>query len=154
VNAALINDITIRGMILIILHEIILLMRIISLNRLIEGGAAILQIHNKNHHSAIDGIICINPLHNNILRDEVRSKTMLVRQNIPDEQSPWAIIRAKHPVAPVFLPAITPEITKLICAIDEYATRLLVSVWRKHIKLTIEPPTILTVTHKALICVN
>jgi hypothetical protein len=33
--------------------------------------------------------------------------------------SPWAIIRAKHPVAPVFVPAITPAITSLMWATEE-----------------------------------
>lgn len=110
---------TIMGIILIVLQDRILLINKISLNRLIEGGAAILQIQSKNHHNAIEGIICISPLQSNILRDDVRSNTMLVRQNIPEEHNPWAIIRAKHPTAPVLLPAITPAITKLMWATDE-----------------------------------
>jgi hypothetical protein len=88
VKAALMKDMIIRGKHLTILHAIILLISITSLNRLIEGGAAILQTHRRNHHSDIDGIIWIRPLHTSILRDEVRSKTMFVRQNIPEEQSP------------------------------------------------------------------
>jgi len=119
VNAALIKDIIIKGIIFMVLQDKILLINKISLNRLIEGGAAILQMLNRNHHRAMEGIICIRPLHRSMLRDDVRSNTILVKQNIPDEHSPWAIIRAKHPAAPVFLPAITPAITNLMWATDE-----------------------------------
>lgn len=57
VKAALIKDITIRGIIFKMLQDIILLINRISLKRLIEGGAAILQIQSRNHHMAIDGMI-------------------------------------------------------------------------------------------------
>jgi hypothetical protein len=40
----------------------------ISLNRLIDGGAAIFAAVNKNHHIDIIGLIVINPLVKNILR--------------------------------------------------------------------------------------
>jgi hypothetical protein len=119
VNAALIKDMTIRGTMVSNLQDTILLINKISLNRLIDGGAAILQIHNRNHHRAIEGMIWTSPLHKSMLRVDVRSNTMFVKQNIPDEHSPWAIIRAKHPVAPVFVPAITPAITSLMWATEE-----------------------------------
>jgi hypothetical protein len=128
VKAALIKDMIIKGTIFKVLQDKMLLINKISLNRLIEGGAAILQMHNRNHHRAIEGMICIRPLQRSILREDVRSNTILVRQNMPDEHSPWAIIRARHPDAPVFLPAMTPAITNLMCATDEYATKLFVSV--------------------------
>jgi hypothetical protein len=57
VKAALINDIIIRGTIFIKARLQSLLINKISPKRLIEGGAAILQMHNKNHHSVMDGII-------------------------------------------------------------------------------------------------
>jgi hypothetical protein len=41
---------------------------IISLNKLIEGGAAILAAVNKNHHIVIIGFTHINPLVKNSLR--------------------------------------------------------------------------------------
>ena len=41
---------------------------IISLNRLIDGGAAMLAAVNKNHHMVIIGLMVINPLVKNILR--------------------------------------------------------------------------------------
>jgi hypothetical protein len=42
--------------------------KVISLNKLIEGGAAILAAVNRNHHIVIIGLITINPLVRNILR--------------------------------------------------------------------------------------
>jgi hypothetical protein len=57
VNAALIKDIIIRGTMVNNLQDTILLINKISLSRLIDGGAAILQIHSRNHHRAIEGII-------------------------------------------------------------------------------------------------
>jgi hypothetical protein len=41
---------------------------IISLRRLIDGGAAILAAVNRNHHRDIIGAIVISPLDKNILR--------------------------------------------------------------------------------------
>lgn len=42
--------------------------KIISLSKLIEGGAAIFAAVNRNHHRVIIGLIVINPLVRNILR--------------------------------------------------------------------------------------
>lgn len=61
----------------------------------------------------------MSPLHNNIFREDVRSNTILVKQNIPEEHKPWAIIKAKQPTAPVLLPDIIPAITNLMCATEE-----------------------------------
>lgn len=41
---------------------------VISLNRLIEGGAAIFAAVNINHHIVIIGLMVIRPLVRNILR--------------------------------------------------------------------------------------
>jgi hypothetical protein len=119
VNTADINDIIIRGNKLIKLHAIILLIRRISLSKLIDGGAAILQTHNRNHHNAIEGIICRNPLQIRILREDTRSNAIFVKQNMPDEHSPWATIKAKHPDDPVVLPTIIPPIIRLMWATEE-----------------------------------
>lgn len=64
---------TIRGAIEINLQAQVLLISKISPIKLIDGGAAILQMLNINHHKAIEGIICSNPLQIIILRDPVRS---------------------------------------------------------------------------------
>lgn len=45
----------------------------ISPNKLNEGGAAILEEHNKNHHKDILGIKLIKPLFKNKLRLPKRS---------------------------------------------------------------------------------
>lgn len=46
---------------------------IISLRRLIDGGAAILAHVNKNHHKVITGVTHMRPLVKNILRVLVSS---------------------------------------------------------------------------------
>jgi hypothetical protein len=78
-------------------QAIILLINIISPSKLIEGGAAILQILSINHHRAIEGMVINNPLQIIILREDKRSNIMFVRQNIPEEHKPWAIIKIRAP---------------------------------------------------------
>lgn len=46
----------------------VVVISVISLSRLIDGGAAILAAVNINHHIVIIGLIVINPLVRNILR--------------------------------------------------------------------------------------
>jgi len=46
----------------------VVVIKVISLNRLIDGGAAILAAVNRNHHIVIVGLIVINPFVRNILR--------------------------------------------------------------------------------------
>lgn len=48
--------------------DMIEVISIISLNKLIEGGAAILAAVNRNHHIVIIGATTINPFVRNILR--------------------------------------------------------------------------------------
>jgi hypothetical protein len=113
------KDIIIKGKIFIRLIETRLLISIISPNKLIDGGAAILQMHNRNHQIAIEGITCIRPLLTTKLREEIRSNAILVKQNIPEEHRPWAIIRTKHPEVPLREPTMMPPITNLMWATDE-----------------------------------
>lgn len=47
---------------------IVAVIKMISLSKLIDGGAAILVAVNKNHHILIMGLIVIKPLVRNILR--------------------------------------------------------------------------------------
>jgi len=42
--------------------------KVISLNKLIDGGAAIFAAVNRNHHIVITGLITISPFVKNILR--------------------------------------------------------------------------------------
>mgnify|MGYP003508446166 FL=1 len=48
--------------------EITEVINIISLSKLIDGGAAILHAENRNHHIDMIGVILISPLVRNILR--------------------------------------------------------------------------------------
>lgn len=57
-----------KGIINIIEKDIVEVISIISLRRLIVGGAAMLIAENMNHHIDIDGIILIIPFIKNILR--------------------------------------------------------------------------------------
>jgi hypothetical protein len=60
----------------------------ISPRRFIEGGDAILQNPNKNHHIDILGISLIKPLLIINLRLPRRSYDTFARQNKPDEHNP------------------------------------------------------------------
>lgn len=86
----------------------------ISLKRLIEGGAAILQIDNKNQHKEKAGKRLKIPLVKNILRVEVPSYVILARENIHEEHRPCAIIIAIEPCHPQVEQSIVPIITKAI----------------------------------------
>jgi hypothetical protein len=88
VKTALIKDITIKVKQFSKSQAVILLIKTISPNKLIEGGAAMLQILIRNHHRAIDGIVNIIPLQIIIFREPSRSYKMLVKQNIPEEHRP------------------------------------------------------------------
>jgi hypothetical protein len=48
--------------------EIIVTINIISLSKLIDGGAAIFVMVNINHHRVIMGLMVISPFVRNILR--------------------------------------------------------------------------------------
>lgn len=65
------NLINLNGMITIIDCFIIAIINIISLIKLILGGAAIFAHENINHHIDIFGMIDIIPLVNKILRVDV-----------------------------------------------------------------------------------
>jgi hypothetical protein len=46
----------------------VVVIKVISLRRLIDGGAAMLAAVNKNHHIVMIGLMVISPLVKNILR--------------------------------------------------------------------------------------
>ena len=78
----------------------VVVIRVISLNKLIDGGAAMFAAVNKNHHIVIMGLIVINPLVKNILRVCVISYERFAMINRADELNPWATIIIKLPVMP------------------------------------------------------
>lgn len=73
---------------------------IISLNRLIDGGAAMFAHTNKNHHIEITGVAVSIPLVKVILRVLVISYEMFASTNRADEHKPWAIIIISAPESP------------------------------------------------------
>jgi len=74
--------------------------KVISLRRLIDGGAAILAAVNINHHIVIIGLITINPLVRNILRVWVISYDRFAIINNAEDLRPWANIIIRLPVIP------------------------------------------------------
>lgn len=66
----------------------VVVINVISLRRLIDGGAAILAAVNRNHHIVIIGLIVIRPLVKNILRVCVISYDRFAIINKADELSP------------------------------------------------------------------
>lgn len=91
----------------------------ISPNRLIEGGAAILQIERINHQKEIAGKRHRSPLVKYILRVWVDSYVKFARANIQEEQRPCAIIITKAPFQPQVESNEMPKITRAICPTDE-----------------------------------
>jgi hypothetical protein len=75
-------------------------MSVISLNKLIDGGAAILAAVNINHHIVIMGLMVINPFVRNILRVWVISYDRFAIIKSAEELRPWATIIIKLPVIP------------------------------------------------------
>lgn len=70
------------------MNAIIPNIRIISLNRLIEGGAAIFAAQRRNHHRAIYGEIIASPLEIKILRVFVDSYVLFAIENSAEEDRP------------------------------------------------------------------
>ena len=98
-------------------------MRVISLKRLIDGGAAMFAAVNKNHHIVIVGLIVINPLVRNILRVCVISYERFAIINSADDLSPCATIIIKLPVIPQEEFDSIPVSISPMCPTDEYAIR-------------------------------
>lgn len=73
---------------------------IISLNKLIDGGAAIFAAVNKNHHIDIIGLRHNKPLVRNNLRVWVTSYDKFAKINNADDLRPWAIIMIRAPIIP------------------------------------------------------
>jgi len=76
---------------------------IISLSKLIDGGAAIFAAVNRNHHIVIIGAIDIIPFVKNILRVCVISYLKFAIMNRAEDLRPWAIIIIRAPVKPQML---------------------------------------------------
>ena len=95
------------------------MIREISLNKLIEGGAPIFAADKINHHIVIDGKIDRIPLFKKILRDLVLSYIIFAIANKADEHSPCAIIMVREASHPHIVLDIKPAIIRAICPTDE-----------------------------------
>jgi len=73
---------------------------IISLIKLIDGGAAIFAAVKINHHIDMIGLTHINPLVKNMLRVLVISYDILAKIKRAEDLRPWAIIIARAPDIP------------------------------------------------------
>lgn len=114
--------------------------KIISLIKLIDGGAAIFHAVNRNHHIVRVGQIVISPLVKYILRVWEISYVRFAKINNPDEHKPWAIIIIKDPIIDQFLKVIIPANIIPMCPTDEYAIRAFMSDCRiQIIPVTIAP---------------
>lgn len=78
-----------------------------------------LQAEKQNHQNVIEGKKVNNPLARYILRDLTVSYVILARENIHDEQSPWAISIAKAPCHPHCVLDIIPAVARPICLTEE-----------------------------------
>lgn len=115
--------------------------KVISLSKLIDGGAAIFAAVNRNHHIVIIGLIVIKPLVKNILRVWVISYDKFAIINRADELNPCATIIINLPVIPHLVFDIIPVNIRPIWPTDEYAINDLRSGWRMQISLVIIAPT-------------
>lgn len=114
--------------------------KMISLSKLIDGGAAIFHAEKINHHIVIIGRAVIIPLVKNILRVWVTSYVRLAKIKSADEQSPWAIMIINPPhIAQFEFVKILANISPM-CPTDEYAINDLMSDCRRQIKLVIIAP--------------
>jgi hypothetical protein len=92
---------------------------IISLNKLIDGGAAIFQAVNKNHQADKIGNEVMIPLVKYMLRVCVISYVRFARINRADEHRPWAIIIISPPhIAQLVLVMILANISPM-CPTEE-----------------------------------
>lgn len=112
----LINEILIKD---IVDFEIIEEISMISLSKLIEGGAAIFAAANRNHHIVMIGLIIISPFVKNILRVCVISYDIFAIINSADDLSPWAIIIIKALDKPHVVIVNIPVNINPICPTDE-----------------------------------
>lgn len=99
--------------------DIIDVISIISLRRLIDGGAAIFAAVNINHHIVIIGVMAISPLVRNILRVWVNSYDRFAMINSADDLRPWAIIIIRALDIPHEVLASIPVSIRPMCPTDE-----------------------------------
>ena len=92
---------------------------IISPNKLILGGLAILRTENRNHHKAIAGLTNRKPFTKSKLRLCDFSYVKLAKANNAEEQNPCEIIKIKAPLNPHVVLLIAPASIKDMCPTEE-----------------------------------
>lgn len=112
----------------------------ISLNKLIDGGAAIFAAVKINHHRVKVGPTHIKPLVKNILRVFVISYDRFAKINNAEDLKPWATIIAKDPDIPHKELESSPASINPMWPTEEYAINDLRSGWRIQINLVITAP--------------
>jgi hypothetical protein len=78
------------------------------------GGAAILEIENRNHHKERRGLRTIDPRIRSMLRLPNRLYTLPTKAKSPDEHNPWATIITITPSHLTDLAMNKPRRTKAI----------------------------------------
>ena len=95
------------------------MIKAISPNKLIDGGAAILVMEKRNHHKVKEGANLKIPLIRKILRVEALSYVIFAMANRADEHKPCAIIITIAPCHPQDERIRIPRITRAICPMEE-----------------------------------
>lgn len=90
-----------------------------SPSKLGVGGKPSLDTQVIIHQIVSNGVISLNPRVIDRVRVLFRSYRRLARQNIAEEISPCAIIKARAPPIPQFERENMPDATILICPTDE-----------------------------------
>lgn len=99
--------------------EVTEVISIISLSRFRDGGAAMFEAANINHHMDIIGVDDINPFIRNMLRVWDLSYVIFASENRADDDSPWAIIIKDAPIRPHTEFDIVPASISPICPTEE-----------------------------------
>lgn len=96
-----------------------LVISMISLSRLMDGGPAMFIVVKINQRRDIEGTRLSNPLVRNILRVCVVSYVILAIENRAEDTRPWAIIIVTAPPHPQEVLDIRPEIRMAMCPTEE-----------------------------------
>lgn len=122
--------------------DIIVVKIMISLIKLIEGGAAILAARIKKSHIEKLGINVINPFVMYMLRVWVISYIIFAAANIAEDLNPWAIVIVNAPSIPQIEDVDIAANRSPICPTEEYAIIDFMSGCRIQINLVSVAPII------------
>lgn len=118
-NEVVIKDIKKMNVIELLFQNSNLVIIIISLRVLIDGGAEIFNAMNINHQNVMLGVSINIPLNKKIFRVWSFIYKSLTRRNKADDDNPWAIIIIIAPDNPIVLIVNNPVNTNPMWATDE-----------------------------------